>query len=158
MKSKKETIKAKGQKVKESLKKKLKGVATAAGVVVLLASMCGCQQLIPATRSNSTRYQELVRIEAGGHVSAIHITIGDGTLASADGGGDTQANTPTQTISPTTTLSYGMGGGESLKGLVSQLKSAIGIGATTATTAAETSATAATTNAACADGTCATPK
>lgn len=142
--------------MKESLKKKLKGVTTAAGIVLLLASMCGCQQLIPATRSNSTRYQELVRIEAGGHVSAIHITIGDGTLASADGGGDTQANTPTQTISPTTTLSYGMGGGESLNGLVSQLKSAIGIGANTTTAA--NSATAATTNSACVDGTCTTPK
>lgn len=129
----KKRIKAKAKATKDRLVAKLKGVAarkarasrdaragralwsTVLGLAALCAgsmlALCGCQQLTPAARSNSTKYGDIVRVDAGGYVGSITVTIGDGTLASADGGGDTQSNTPTQDIRPQTQLTYGIGTG-----------------------------------------------
>lgn len=171
----KEKMKAMKSAVKDKVCGKLKGecknamaaktckkmAGMSASVAVILA-ICGCQQLIPATRSNHTSYDDLVRIEAGGHVDSISITIGDGTLASADGGGDSQSNTPTQTISPQTQLSYGIGtgGGSTWGDFFGSMATLFGYkGAAAASTATPAAtATPATATADCVGGNCATPK
>ncbi len=129
-------------------------VATAA--LALLLCVCGCQSLIPSARSNQASYDGMVKIGDNARIGTLSVTIGDGLIASADGGGDSQSNTPTQTISPQTQLSYGVGtgGGSTWGELFSGIASMFS--AKTSTTAStDTAATAAkTATAECADGKC----
>ena len=43
--------------------------------------------------------------------SGVTLTVGDGLIASADGGGDTQSNSPTQTTDTKPEVAVGLGGG-----------------------------------------------
>lgn len=85
----------------------------------LSASLClcasaliysGCQTADPASRSNRTSYRD-IRAEINGCSNSLTITVGDGLYASADGGGDTQSNSPTQTTDTRPEVAVGVGGG-----------------------------------------------
>lgn len=121
----------------------------------------GCQTADPASRSNRTAYRD-IRAEINGCSNTVHISVGDGLYASADGGGDTQSNTPTQTTDTKPEVAVGVGGGSAGTGgaspqsgltdkIVAALKSAgiIGDG--------ETEAAAKAVSDACADGSCSDP-
>ena len=51
---------------------------------------------MPASRSNDTRYGTIGPVVKGNN-NTVHVTVGDGTVSDASGGGDTQTSTPTQT-------------------------------------------------------------
>jgi len=67
----------------------------------------GCQSADPASRSNRTRYGDISVVNSSG----VTLTVGDGLVASADGGGDAQHNTPTQTTDTRPEVAVGFGGG-----------------------------------------------
>lgn len=95
---------------KAKLAMKLKGVAVAIGLLVFVS---GCQTADPASRSNKAEYGDIIpkiSIEGTSNVVHVTITIGDGVYASADGGGDTQSNTPTQTTDTKPEVAVGLGG------------------------------------------------
>jgi hypothetical protein len=75
----------------------------------------GCQSADPASRSNQTRYRDAGRtqidIRGSSNTVSVTNTVGDGLLATADGGGDTQSNTPTHTVTTTPEVAVGVGGG-----------------------------------------------
>ena len=70
-------------------------------------ALAGCQTADPASRSNRTRYGG-IRISQS---TGVTLTIGDGLIASADGGGDTQSNSPVQTTDTKPEVAVGLGGG-----------------------------------------------
>ena len=70
----------------------------------------GCQTADPASRSNRASYRDIVA-EINGSSNVITVTVGDGLYASADGGGDAQHNTPTQTTDTKPEVAVGVGGG-----------------------------------------------
>jgi hypothetical protein len=162
MKEKKEAMKAK----KEAIKAKLKGVAApiAAGTaLVALMLLTACQTADPASRSNNATYGDLEpRITVNGSSNYVHlaVTVGDGVIASADGGGDTQSNTPTQTTDTKPEVavcvgggSAGTGGGSPTAGLTDKLMTALkGLGLVTGT---NEGAVKEVIDAACKDGNCA---
>lgn len=82
------------------------------GIIPLfLIATSGCQNADPASRSNSSAYDDLisnVRVDNKSSL-VINVRLGDGLIASADGGGDSQTNTPTRTtdVSPQTSLAWG---------------------------------------------------
>lgn len=79
-------------------------------VMALVAIITGCQTVDPASRSNRTSYRDLyVQIE--GTSNTVEMTVGDGLYASADGGGDSQENTATQTTDTKPEVAVGVGGG-----------------------------------------------
>jgi len=121
----KDTIKARKKSLKERIKEKLKGgaakAATAVAALALLAVCAGCQSSNPAQTTNPA--SRLTQAEYGdiyasitGDSNTVTFTIGDGAIADASGGGDAQStgqhleNTPTQTITPTTTITIPTGG------------------------------------------------
>jgi hypothetical protein len=114
VKSKPAKMQEKEEKMKEKSKKlamKLKGAAVAVG---LMAFVTGCQNADPASRSNHTQYGDLeprIVIEGCHNTVNITIKIGDGLYASADGGGDAQTNSPTQTTDTKPEVAVGVGGG-----------------------------------------------
>lgn len=130
-------------------------------VMLMLAAAAligGCQTADPASRSNRTAYRD-IRVDVNGCSNTVNMTVGDGLYASADGGGDTQSNTPTQTTDTKPEVAVGVGGGSAGTGgaspqsgltdkIVAALKSAgiIGDG--------ETEAAAKAVSDACADGSC----
>ncbi len=113
-KSKPAKMQEKEEKMKEKSKKlamKLKGAAVAVG---LMAFVTGCQNADPASRSNHTQYGDLeprIVIEGCHNTVNVTIKIGDGLYASADGGGDEQTNSPTQTTDTKPEVAVGVGGG-----------------------------------------------
>lgn len=85
----------------------------------LSASLClcasalifsGCQTADPASRSNRASYRD-IRAEINGCSNTLNITVGDGLYASADGGGDKQDSTATQTTDTKPEVAVGVGGG-----------------------------------------------
>ena len=111
---KKDKIKRKAGNMKKRLKDKFKGkpvsktaTAVTALIVVVVLALTGCQSADPASRSNRTAYGDITVRNS----SNVWLTIGDGLLASADGGGDTQSNTPTQTTDTKPEIAVGVGGG-----------------------------------------------
>ena len=64
---------------------------------IALGLVAGCQTTTPASRANESKYAPVVKIENRGNNNEYKLTLGDGLYASADGGGDTQRVTPTQT-------------------------------------------------------------
>jgi hypothetical protein len=107
MQEKEEKMKAKRKK----LVSKLKGSAVAVGLLVFVT---GCQNADPASRSNHSEYGDMApRIVIEGCGNTVHVTIkiGDGLYASADGGGDEQRNSPTQTTDTKPEVAVGVGGG-----------------------------------------------
>ena len=113
-KSKPAKMQEKEEKMKEKkdkLARKLKGAAVVAGLLVFVT---GCQNADPASRSNHAEYGDLEpRIVIEGCHNTVHVTIkiGDGLYASADGGGDEQTNSPTQTTDTKPEVAVGVGGG-----------------------------------------------
>ena len=110
MQGKEEKMKAKRQK----LVQKLKGVVGVAVAVALMAFVTGCQNADPASRSNHAEYGDMapkIVIEGCHNTVNVTIKIGDGLYASADGGGDQQENTPTQTTDTKPEVAVGVGGG-----------------------------------------------
>ena len=136
MKEKKEKMKAKKESMKARLKGVSKTVATAAPLIAIML-FAGCQTADPASRSNTATYGDFEpRITINGSSNCVHVvvTIGDGVIASADGGGDTQSNTPTQTTDTKPEVAVGVGGGSAgtgtsapAAGLLDKAKNAIGL-------------------------------
>jgi hypothetical protein len=160
MKEKKDKMKTK----KENLKAKLKGKVAVAGAVACLAVLlAGCQTADPASRSNEAAYGDLeprITINGSSNTVSFTMTIGDGVLASADGGGDTQSNTPTQTTDTKPEVAVGVGGGSAgtgggspTSGLTDTILNALrGLGLVTDSNTKEVKAAV---DAACTDGSCA---
>ncbi|MCL1922042.1 MAG: hypothetical protein FWG50_13390 [Kiritimatiellaeota bacterium] len=85
--------------------------------------MAGCQTADPSSRSNKASYGDITVCESTG----VTITLGDGLVADASGGGDTQSNTPTQTtdVKPEVAAAWaggsaGTGGGAPQSGIVGE--------------------------------------
>ena len=116
-KPKKDKIKEKAAAVKskaKAAKGKMKGAAKCAALMFALACLVGCMTPEQASRSTHSTYGDIepdVSVEAVGsnYVNvAVHITFGDGAIASADSSGstETQTQTPTFDIKPQTDLRY----------------------------------------------------
>jgi hypothetical protein len=109
----KDKVKAKAKAVKEKLKGKCNG-ACKCGVILFALCLVGCQTPEQASRSTRAEYGDIepdVRVEVNGTNTvsvAVHITIGDGALASADSAGSTesQTQTPTFDIKPDLDVHY----------------------------------------------------
>jgi hypothetical protein len=100
-----------GAKVGAKVALKLKDKA-AAGTAALIAAalIAGCQNADPSSRSNRTQYRD-IRAEVNGSSNHVSITVGDGLLATADGGGDAMEASPTQTTDTRPEIAVGVGGG-----------------------------------------------
>lgn len=128
-KSKPEKMKEKEEKMKEKkakLERKLKGAAKAvatATALLALALVTGCQDTVPSARSNQAGYGDFepsVVINGSSNTVNLAVTVGDGIYATADGGGDSQATTPTQTTDVKPEVAVGVGGGSAGTGGGSQ--------------------------------------
>lgn len=113
----KEKIKEKAKAVKEKVKGKAKPKRVASLLAICALFIAGCMTPEQASRSTHSAYGDIeptVKTEMGAGACsntvsvAVHITIGDGAIASADSSGSTesQAQTPTFDISPKTDLRY----------------------------------------------------
>ena len=98
-------------------------------MMVLGIALAGCQNADPASRSNRTSYGDIYVCQS----SNVSMTIGDGLYASADGGGDTQGNTPTQTLDTKPEVAValpggtaGTGGAKPQSGIVGEALDALG--------------------------------
>lgn len=159
MPTKKEKIKAKKAKLEAKLKGAPVKAAKALAVALALGLLAGCQTADPASRSNRTQYRDIVaKIE--GSSNTVTISVGDGLYASADGGGDAQHNTPTQTTDTKPEVAVGVGGGSAGTGgaattagltdkIMAALKSLGLVGAENESAVSNAVSTA------CADGSCA---
>ena len=131
MATKKDKIKGKAKVKKErkkgmknEIKYKVKGVAKIAIILLALGiALPGCQSADPASRSNRTSYGDISVVNSSG----VTLTVGDGLIASADGGGDTQSNSPVQTtdIKPEVAAAFqggsaGTGGAKPSSGIVGE--------------------------------------
>lgn len=111
----KERLKAMKKEVKGKVAGSLKGsaskiVALALLPFALLLLGYGCMGTTPSARSNTSSYEKMFSVKAGDKaVVTLNVTLGDGLLASADGGGDTQTATPTQTtdVTPSAAVAWG---------------------------------------------------
>jgi len=108
-------------------------------ITLALGVLAGCQTTTPASRSNESAYKPEVKIETRGDNNRYELVLGDGLYASADGGGDTQRITPTQTndIKPSTAMSYGGAGGDLAATAKSLWASLVGDGKADAETVAK---------------------
>ena len=144
---------------------------TTAGATALAAllMLSGCQTADPASRSNRASYRD-IRAEISGTSNTIHITVGDGLYASADGGGDKQDSTATQTTDTRPEVAVGVGGGSAGTGGASPQSGIVGDAlqklmsiisgtapAGTKLTSEEANAISACANGNCADGSCTVP-
>ena len=104
--AKRRKIHEKAEKKRIKLHHKLKGkkekmknkALKLAGLALCLGAITGCKSADPASRANSSEFDELIsgiRVDNKSSL-VINLTMGDGLCASADGGGDTQSNTPNQ--------------------------------------------------------------
>jgi hypothetical protein len=167
MKENKEKMKAKKQTMKDRLKGVTKTAATAATLIAVML-FAGCQTADPASRSNTATYGDLEpRITINGSSNYVHVamTIGDGVIASADGGGDTQSNTPTQTTDVRPDIKAAVGAGATASGAagnnpdfmstaVQAVYGWLGANKGVTLTDSEKAAATAAATAACADGNC----
>jgi hypothetical protein len=113
MKEKETKMKTKKQKLAQKLKGVTKAFATATALLVI-ALATGCQNADPASRSNRAEYgsfEPYIVIEGNSNTVHVTIRVGDGVYASADGGGDSLENTPTQTTDTKPEVAVGVGGG-----------------------------------------------
>jgi hypothetical protein len=65
-------------------------------IPVFALAIAGCQTVDPSARSNRTSYRDIY-VTVNGSSNTVTQTVGDGLYADASGGGDSNANTPTQT-------------------------------------------------------------
>ena len=161
---KKDKIKQKLSAKKEKLLAKLKGANAAkkagalAGLFCAFVFAAGCQSTPSRAQTQNIKgctffvtlappcgATNSVASEAGGAVGDLFTQ----NMVIENSG--TETFTPTQTISPTTTLSYGVGGGDSLGSLLSALKNMLGLNGGAATKAGSTAPAA---GAGCSDGSC----
>ena len=120
----KESLKDKTKATKAKVKGKVKGGATVALIMFALgAFVVGCQTADLASRSNRTSYGDIFVANS----SNVTFTIGDGLIASADGGGDATTSTPVQTtdIKPEVAAAFqggnaGTGGAKPSSGIVGE--------------------------------------
>jgi len=124
-KSKPEKMKDKEIKMKAKKNKltaRLKGVAkttAAASALIAVMMLSACQTTDPASRSNRAEYGDICpRIDINGSSNVVSVTniVGDGVYASADGGGDSQATTPTQTTDVKPDIKAAVGAGATASG------------------------------------------
>ena len=79
-------------------------------VAIAALAFTGCLGANPAARSNHAQYGDIGRVEINGSSNTVSITVGDGVIASADGGGDMMENTPTQTTETKPEIAAAWGG------------------------------------------------
>lgn len=96
----------------ERKRRKMRRTMKMGGMVALaLIMLSGCRSADPASRTNSTGYGDLISDVTVKDKSwlTINLTVGDGLYASADGGGDSNSNTPNQAtdITPKTSVAWG---------------------------------------------------
>jgi hypothetical protein len=118
MKEKEEKMKAKENKLAAQLKGVSKAVATATTILAMVI-LAGCQNTDPASRSNKAEYGDIaprIVIEGCSNVVSVTNIVGDGVYASADGGGDSQATTPTQTTDVKPDIKAAVGAGSTASG------------------------------------------
>ena len=89
---------------------KMKGGAAVTALALLGLALAGCQSADPASRSNRTAYRDIYAT-VNGASNTVTLTVGDGTYASADGGGDKVKSSPTQTTDTKPEVAVGVGGG-----------------------------------------------
>ena len=93
----------------------MKKLATITMAALALAILPGCatQSSDPMQRSNESTYQPKAEINITGDHNSVIVESGDGLYASADGGGDRQRATPTQTQTTDTKpeIAFSMPGG-----------------------------------------------
>ena len=144
MKSKKEIIRQKGKTMKRELKRRIKGttvvtksrspgvgktIPAAASLLALALTLAlGCQSADPKSRSSRTSYGDIIVANS----SNVTLTIGDGSLLSADGGGDATTASPVQTTDTKPELavalpgaSAGTGGAKPASGLTETVLTAL---------------------------------
>ena len=119
-------------------------------------AFAGCQSADPANRSNRTRYGDISVVNSSG----VTLTVGDGLVASADGGGDTQNNTPVQTTDTRPEVAVGFGGGSAGTGGATPASGIVGeaigklLGLLGGTSSAKLTAAEASALKTCVDGNC----
>ena len=161
--AKKARLAAKLKKGKTAMKNRTITTAGATALAALLM-LSGCQTADPASRSNRASYRD-IRAEIFGTSNTIHITVGDGLYASADGGGDKQDSAATQTTDTRPEVAVGVGGGSAgtggaapQSGIVGDaLKKLMSIVGGTAPEGTKLTAEEAAAVTACANGACADP-
>lgn len=136
--------------MKDKIKSKVKKTVALLAVVLAVA---GCATSEPASRATTAKYGDIVvTIEDGATKNTVHISIGDGAIASADSTGSTETLTssPTTDIKPDVSIPVNKAGasqtlgstiGDAVAGLVN------GMGKDNSTAAS-------TTDGKCADGSC----
>jgi hypothetical protein len=113
---------AKMKKKENKLLKQLTGVATkvaTATAMLALMLLAGCQDTNPASRSNEAGYGDFepsVVINGSSNSVTVRVAVGDGVYAKADGGGDSQATTPTQTTDVKPDIKAAVGAGATASG------------------------------------------
>jgi hypothetical protein len=118
LKEKEEKMKTKQNKLAAQLKGVSKAVATATTILAMVI-LAGCQNTDPASRSNKAEYGDIaprIVIEGCSNVVSVTNIVGDGVYASADGGGDSQATTPTQTTDVKPDIKAAVGAGATASG------------------------------------------
>jgi hypothetical protein len=118
MKEKEAKMKDKANKLSTQLKGVSKAVATAT-TLLAMAILAGCQNTDPASRSNKAEYGDIaprIVIEGCSNVVSVTNIVGDGVYASADGGGDSQATSPTQTTDVKPDIKVAVGAGSTASG------------------------------------------
>ena len=118
LKEKEEKMKIKENKLAAQLKGVVKTAATATALVAVMM-LSGCQTTDPASRSNRAEYGDICpHIDINGSSNVVSVTniVGDGVYASADGGGDSQATTPTQTTDVKPDIKAAVGAGATASG------------------------------------------
>jgi len=113
---------AKMKKKENKLLKQLTGAATKAATatsMLALMFLAGCQDTNPASRSNEAGYGDFepsVVINGSSNSVTVRVAVGDGVYAKADGGGDSQATSPTQTTDVKPDIKVAVGAGSTATG------------------------------------------
>jgi hypothetical protein len=166
-----ERMKDKAVKLAAKLKGPAKGAATATAMLAVILFV-GCQTADPASRSNNATYGDFeprVTVNGSSNVVSVVVTVGDGVYASADGGGDTQSNTPTQTTDVKPDIKAAVGAGATASGAagnnpdfmsnaVNAVYGWLGLNKGVTLTDSEKAAATAAAKAACTDGSCTLPE
>ncbi len=94
-------VRAKIDKAKRKIARKVKGKDIAAVALFLCLSclVCGCLETQPASRATTANYRFEFEFDDSARNNTVNITLGDGALASADSSGSTETQTATPSMS-----------------------------------------------------------